>query len=142
MKIMLKIVKAKFLKGIYKFLKEYLKLKYNSKSCLCIVEESEGKLYFSTGHTQGLCSAKNSKHIRRMVGENILMMHGIPMVEKDIPHVMLLLLPSAIKLLKRDTVTFIREWRGDSRVGRTIVIKYITPWKGEQHDRPDCVEEN
>ena len=126
MKAILRVVKAKLLKQAYEILEEHMKTNYNAKSCVCVIEESDGKLYFSTKHTQGLCSVSEAKRIRAQVGQNILMRWGIPQGEEDVPYVRLVILPSAVKLLGfKDALNFVRDWRGDSRVGELVVIRYI-----------------
>jgi hypothetical protein len=104
----------------------YIKTKYGPKSDVCIVAGYPGKMIgLYTSQTTKVLRPDQSDHIRRVVGESIFRMYGLPAAGASVPRVVLVITLSAMRVLGfRRAWKLIREWRGDSKVGEVRVIEY------------------
>jgi len=66
------------------------------------------------------------KQIRALCGQHILMRFGLPLKEEKIP--VLILIPDIISLVrylgKLHTYQLLFNWRGESKVGEAVVVRY------------------
>ena len=125
MKMLIKFTRLKALSIITKLLKEYVVIKYGSKSDICVVTGGPEKtLSFQTSQVDGLIPVEQARRIRQLVGQNVLTVCGLPTEEETPPNIVLVLTPSAIKVLGYTTAYFIKEWPGDSKVGEITAVTY------------------
>lgn len=104
----------------------YVRAKYGPKSDVCIVAGYPGGMVgFYTSLTSQIIPCEIAHSIRRTVGDNILRIHGLPLSGAPVPHITLILTPPAMwRLGAKGTWRFLRDWRGDSKVGELVVVKY------------------
>jgi len=110
---------------VFNFLKQYATQTYNTRSDICVITGAPDKtLSFQTSLTEGLVPVKEAEKIRGDIGANLLSRYGLPRSEDEIPVVLLLLTPTAVMTLGKDSKKFIKEWTGESKVGDLTVVKY------------------
>jgi len=125
MKSLIKLIRIKWLNSIVRLVKEYSTIKYGQKSDVCVLTGGpEGAVSFQTSNTHGLIPIEDVGHIRKLVGENVLTICGLPQDHEYPPNVILLVSPSALFALKMKTTELVKEWPGNSMVGDITAITY------------------
>jgi len=123
--ILFKIIKKKLSRIILNWMKEYTILKYGKKADVCFITTTgKGFLHFSTSNTSGAVPIEKKELIRKLVGQNILMIYGIPTKEEIPPNISLSISFSAIRQLGFKYFKFIKEWPGRSEVNGITVVTY------------------
>jgi len=110
-----------------KFLRNYIKNKHNNMGDVCAVWAKDNVVYWETSHTRGILSPHTQLEfsIRKLVGQNILHLFGIPQSEEDIPVIYLVVFPSVIKLTSwKKFFSIIKQWPGASIAAKVEVVKY------------------
>ena len=80
---------------------------------------------FQTSNTHGLIPKEHVEHIRRIVGENVLMVCGLPQDDEPAPNIRLVVSPSAFFTMGPiRTYKLRRDWPGTSMVGELLAVTY------------------
>lgn len=133
----LKLIKKEITKKVLELVKEHTKMKYGAKADVCFMTLQDNLVTFETSNTRGAVPVTNNnfdKIIRKLCGENILQINGLPAPEEE-PSILKLL--PGINLVKhlgvRKTIKFISDWRGKSEVTinkdgketKIVIVEYI-----------------
>lgn len=110
--------------------RDYITFKHGEKSDICVL--SGGKQYgghfvrFDTSHADAVIVLDALPGLRKMIGENVLRVYGLPAKEEETPYVYILPTLSAIRTIGiRNFIDFYRNnWKGDSKVGGLTVVIY------------------
>lgn len=123
-----KVIRLKALNLYRDFYKEYIKTKYGPKGDFCLIYSHDRRgLSYMTSSNQGVYSiSKDACHyIRRICGENKLMIYGLPKPDESALQLVLVPTLSMLKVLGwKKFKQFLQDWEGDSKVGEVVVIKY------------------
>jgi len=115
-----------------KFLRSLVKMGINPESDVCCVwgvENNEGNtsMAWETSTTRGMIDDNKQAHLllRKLVGQNILQLYGVPANGREAPVVYLLPLPSLIKTIGiTKLIKLVKSWPGNSIAMETEVVKY------------------
>ena len=123
-----KIIRLKILNVYRNLYKSYIRDRYGITGDICFIYSHDKKgLFYMTDTTRGVSppSDKACAYIRKICGENKLLEYGIPHPDQQTPQLVLVPTLSMIRVLGiRDFYKFMKDWKGDSRVGKITVIKY------------------
>lgn len=127
-KTLSRVVRLKALNTYRNFYKQYVRDRYDVTGDVCLVYSHDGEgLFYLTDTHQGVIAISDQacKYIRKVCGENKLVEYGIPQPDKITPQLVLVPTLSMLKVLGlRRFIQFLRDWKGDSKVGDITVIKY------------------
>jgi len=122
-----KATRLKVRKTLVKNIRDAIKTTHGVQSDLCAIWAVDGQVMWETSHTNGrLCLDQPIELlIRKLVGQNLLTLAGLPQEEEDIPVIYLAPFPSLINLigLKR-YIKLVKEWPGRSMARDVEVIRY------------------
>ena len=127
MNFLTKTTRLNLRKTILKKFREAVRTRFGPQSDVCGIWASDGLIYWETTHTNGIVEKDKPIEIfiRKLVGQNLLTLAGIPKEKEDIPIVFLAPFPSLIECvgLKR-YLKLIKEWPGKSEAMGIEVVRY------------------
>ena len=133
MKTLINFIQLQILGFFTSIFKRFVVYKYGNKSDICVLtgfkENKEKLLSFQTSHTGGIIKFDKEElasAARRYVGQNALTLYGLP-DGGPVPNIVLYIAPSAITTIGLfNCIKFMRDWRGESKVGDIVVVTYTT----------------
>lgn len=126
------IIKNIIREEIFSFIKnsllKYLRKEHGYNADICVIDIKDGLAYYKMSTTSGVVpgSLDAIDHIRLLCGQHILVRFGIPTENKPPFVLKLLITPDFIKRFGiRSSISFCKNWIGDSKVGDVVVVKYL-----------------
>jgi hypothetical protein len=108
--------------------REYIKKQYGWKAKICSLKLEEDRIVYDIDGAYAVTelSLEAIRKMRSVCGQTILTKYGLPMKQEE-PHTLALLMsPSLIKRLGiMGCIKLYNDWKGDSKVGDLVVIKYV-----------------
>lgn len=114
-------------KSILKTYRTTVKVAFGVQADVCGIWATDGVIFWETTHTNGTMSPDQPLEllIRKLVGQNLLTLAGIPKEESDIPIVFLAPFPSLIEVIgPKRFLKLLKEWPGKSEAMGFEVVRY------------------
>jgi len=127
MKLISKATRLNLRKFLLKTYRSAVKASYGVQSDVCAVWAVDDAIYWETTHTNGTLAKDQPLEIliRKLVGQNLLTLAGIPKEKEDIPTVFLAPFPSLIKAIGISRFNKLtKEWPGKSMALDIEVVRY------------------
>ena len=94
-----------------------------------LISNDDVYMHTTTTATRGVWQQSEhfDKFLRKMVGERILSMYGVPREKEDVRTIFLALSPSVIRVIGfKRFYRFLKDWKGTSSVGnKSVAVQYM-----------------
>jgi hypothetical protein len=127
MRNILRVTGINLRKSFIKFLKNIARARHGIQADVCAIWATDEGIYWETSYTNGIANKDSPSEfmIRKLVGQNMLSLAGVPREEKDIPIVYLVVFPSLFKFVGfSKSKKILKEWPGKSMAFNREVVKY------------------